>query len=183
MIVLTGAILITAGIALPATHASVVFVPQPPFSTGLSGPRSVAVADLEGDGDTDVVVANETTDSIAVLRNDGTGTLTLVGVPLPVGDRPVSVLLSDLNGDNQPDLATAERGDDTLTMLLNTSSSTTISFTESAHSPVSVPNGPAFLTADHFDGAANNRRDLAVVNLDDHTISVLVQQADGSFVA
>lgn len=178
------AMLASALLAIPDTGAAITFAPQTTVGTGQSGPRSVAVADLDGDGDPDMVVGHDTSNRVAVLRNNGAGTFTRS--PLSVGSQPVFALLSDLNGDTRPDLVTAERADDALSILLNTSSSGAVSFQESAHSPFALTGeqegGPAFVSSANFDGDVHNRHDLAVISLEARTISVLLQQADGSFL-
>jgi hypothetical protein len=42
------------------------------YGTG-NGPRSVAIGDLDGDGDADLAVANEFSDNVSVLLNLGGG--------------------------------------------------------------------------------------------------------------
>jgi hypothetical protein len=87
--------------------------PPPGFSyesyAVVSGPFSLALADVNADGKLDVVTANWGTDSISVLLGDGAGTL---GAPTlyAVGsmDRRPSLALADLNGDGRLDLVTQQ---------------------------------------------------------------------------
>ncbi len=73
-------------------------------------PQYVALADLNGDGFLDVVVANYYENyligkgTISVLLNDGTGGL-LAPTSYIVGTYPASVAIADFNGDGKPDLA------------------------------------------------------------------------------
>src|SRR5205807_1891876 len=86
------------------------------FATGTQ-PVFVAVADLNGDGKPDLIVANSNpagSGSVSVLLN-----ATAPGAPIPsfyvkqdfaTGTRPVSVAVVGLNGDGKPDLIVAYAG-------------------------------------------------------------------------
>ena len=62
------------------------------------GNKHVTSADLDGDGDEDLVVANEQTEDIAVLRNQGQGPL-FAEVRYGIHGRPGAVLAVDLDLD------------------------------------------------------------------------------------
>jgi hypothetical protein len=71
---------------------------------------SAALADLDGDGDLDIVVSNDEPDRKLLYRNDGKGRFTEAGT---FGDPKWStryVTLADLNGDGFPDIVAANRG-------------------------------------------------------------------------
>jgi Subtilase family/FG-GAP-like repeat len=80
----------------------------------------LAVADLNGDGKPEVIVASQSTDTAIVLLNDGQGNLngptgSYVGYITAQGDQLDSVnapyggfMVQDLNGDGKPDLAVIE---------------------------------------------------------------------------
>ncbi len=67
---------------------------------GSADSRAVALADLDGDGDTDAYAANAITDT--VWLNDGTGMFTTTGQTLDTRSGR-DVVLADLDGDNDPD--------------------------------------------------------------------------------
>lgn len=77
-----------------------------------AGPTAIAVADVDNDGDLDVVTAN-TDDgpgqsSISLLLNDGDANFLLAsGFPLEVPRRPTGVAAADLNSDGAVDIVTA----------------------------------------------------------------------------
>lgn len=70
---------------------------------GGSDARSVATYDMDGDGNTDIVVGNAGRDSISILLGDGTGSF---GPAREFDARnfPLAVKATDLNGDGQGDV-------------------------------------------------------------------------------
>jgi hypothetical protein len=96
------------------------FGPAAPYAgAAVSGSRygktSVALADLDHDGDLDAV-ADDGTNFVQVFVNGGDGTF---GVPVayPVGNAPYGVALGDLNGDGDLDAVTPDHDSQTLTVL------------------------------------------------------------------
>jgi hypothetical protein len=86
-----------------------------------SDPGAVAVADVNGDGKPDLVVASSkgkgTAGAVVVLPGRGDGTFGPAQAS-PVGKGPVSVAVADLNGDGNPDLVVANLDDGTVGVLL-----------------------------------------------------------------
>ena len=71
-------------------------------------PNSVEIADLNGDGKLDLVVANRGTNDVIILLGDGKGKFAQAkGSPFPAGNTPNDVCIADFNGDRKPDLAIA----------------------------------------------------------------------------
>jgi hypothetical protein len=91
------------------------------------GPRGVAVGDFNGDGISDLAVANAGTSpdytdgGVSVLLGNGDGTFQ-DPVSFTTGARlPVSVAVGDFNGDGWPDLAVANSASNNVSILLNDS--------------------------------------------------------------
>ena len=69
------------------------------------------MADLNGDGKPDLIVANSSSDSVSVLMNNTTPGSTAPSFAaqqtFAVGHNPYSVAVADLNGDGRPDIIVA----------------------------------------------------------------------------
>src|SRR5262245_24906490 len=77
-----------------------------------TNPSSVAIADLNGDGQLDLAVANAGSNTVSVFLNDGSGNLSLAATPYATGTNPTSVAIGDVNGDGLADLVTGNFGAD-----------------------------------------------------------------------
>lgn len=82
------------------------------FETGES-PRSVAAGDVNGDGQLDLVTANDTNATLSVLMNDGAGT---IATKADNAASARSVAVVDVNGDDRLDLVAVG---DTTRVLIN----------------------------------------------------------------
>lgn len=72
---------------------------------------SAALADIDRDGDLDIIVSNDKPDRKLVYRNDGKGHFTESGTFGRSNWPTRYVTLADLNGDGYPDIVVANRGD------------------------------------------------------------------------
>ena len=86
------------------------------YSTG-RGPSAVAIGDLNGDGERDLVTANLGQATVSVLLNRGNGTFG-VRNDYSAGRSPNSVAIADLNGDGRREIVTTG-GRHTVSVLLN----------------------------------------------------------------
>jgi type II secretory pathway component GspD/PulD (secretin) len=86
-----------------------------------NGPTSIALADYNLDGLTDLVVSDQTDNAISVILNLGSQQFA-ANIELPVDTAPVSVTSADFNADGRPDIATANNGAANSTVILNTTS-------------------------------------------------------------
>ena len=94
---------------------SCTFAAEGTYRAGGS-PQSVAIGDLDGDGDLDLAVTIISDDNVSVLLNNGDGTF---AVTYGAGDEPLSVSIGDLDGDLDLDLAVANLFSDDVSVLLN----------------------------------------------------------------
>jgi hypothetical protein len=85
--------------AAPVDFSATVTTPL----TGLSVPQGLAAGDPNGDGRSDLVVANAAAGTLAVETNLGANAF--ASQELSVGALPVAVAIGDLNGDGFKDIA------------------------------------------------------------------------------
>ncbi|MEH1882131.1 FG-GAP-like repeat-containing protein [Nostoc sp.] len=138
-----------------------------------TNPKSVTVADIDGDGKKDLVIANSGDDNISVLLNDGSGGF---GTPTnyTVGVSPSFVAVADFDGDSKLDFVVTNSGDNNISVLLNDGSGgfgTPTNFT--------VGTNPNAIAVADFDG--DGKKDLVVANSDDNNISLLLNDGSGGF--
>lgn len=94
-------------------------VGSPPTNySAASPPRSIAVADFDGDGGVDVAACSAYSETVSIYRNRGRGRL---GTPVDyyAGSLPKGVRAGDLNGDGHPDLSLANGSSSDVSVLLN----------------------------------------------------------------
>lgn len=155
-----------------------LFLPPVTISSGGREAVSVAVADLNGDGKPDLVVANQGTNTVAVLLGNGDGTFQQPLSYDPGGVHPSSVAVADLNGDGRPDLVVATAGNGDVGVLLGNGDGTFQSAKTYLSGGVEAF---AIAVADmNHDGAP----DLVVTSLSnnlDGTVGVLLGNGDGTF--
>jgi hypothetical protein len=82
---------------------------------------SVDAADFDADGNLDLVFALEASDSVSLLKGDGTGSFALP-IKFPTGDGPSFVVCRDFNRDGKADIATCNYNAANLSILLGTGS-------------------------------------------------------------
>jgi hypothetical protein len=84
---------------------------------GLLAPDALALADLNGDGLPDLVVADGGANSVLVYPGQPGGGFADQPLSFPVGTDPVGVTVSDLNGDGILDLAVSDQGSNDVAVL------------------------------------------------------------------
>ncbi len=152
------------------------FATKVDFTTG-SYPRYVAIGDLDGDGEADLVVTNYSSNSVSVFRNTSTSGSIVNGsfatkVDFTTGTHPSSVAIGDLDGDGKADLAVTNYNSNSVSVFRNTSSSGSIDAGSFA-SKVGFTTGstPNSVAIGDLDG--DGKADLAVTNVGPNSLSVL----------
>jgi hypothetical protein len=78
---------------------------------------AVAVGDFNNDGNPDLVVANENSNTVSVLLGTGNGTFRAAQT-FAVDQGPVALAVADFNGDGKPDIVTANEGGYDVSLLV-----------------------------------------------------------------
>ena len=81
------------------------------------GPSQLLTADLNKDGNDDIVSVNAKDSTLTVLLGKGDGTFAAAST-LPVLAEPTSVALGDVNGDGYPDLVANARGAEAVSIVI-----------------------------------------------------------------
>jgi hypothetical protein len=167
-----GSIHDSAGNRLLQTNAPAAFAGQSTFAVG-SSPRSLAVADLNGDGKPDIVTANGSDSSVSVLLGNGDDTFQAQQIyNTGYFSGPQAVVSADVNSDGSPDLLVANSQRYTIGVLLGKGDG---SF--QPQKEYQAGEYPRSIAVADVNG--DGRPDLAVANYD--TVGVMLGNGDGTF--
>lgn len=136
-------------------------------------PWAVAAADLDHDGDIDIVVSCSAAHAASVLLNNGDGTFA-PRVDYAVGASPRSVALGDIDGDGNIDMVVGNSGASTVTLWKNNGDGTF-----SSRVGLSAGGSPSSVSLADVDG--DGSLDIIVTNAGQGTVSVLFNDGHGFF--
>ncbi|MEH1968431.1 FG-GAP-like repeat-containing protein [Nostoc sp.] len=140
-----------------------------------TNPYSVAVEDIDGDDNKDLVVANSGSNNVSVLLNDGNGSFG-TATDYPAGTFSNFVAVADFNGDSQLDFVVTNYNSSTVSLLVNNGSG---GF--NAATSFSVGTQPNSIVVGDFNG--DTKLDLVVANYGGTDVSLLVNNGSGGFNA
>ena len=90
------------------------------IATSADGARSVFAADMDGDGDMDIISASFNDDTIAWYENNGAADPSWTAADIATNaDGATSVYASDMDGDGDMDIISASISDDTIAWYEN----------------------------------------------------------------
>lgn len=140
-----------------------------------SGIYFITVADINNDGNDDVITANMLKDTVSILLGNGAGGFA-TPIHIPVGDAPYSVTVAHIDGDDFMDLMVANFDADNVSVHRGIGDG---SFVEPVSYPVSTPKS---ITVADFNG--DSTPDLAVaINVGEGSVAVLTGSGNGTFNA
>ncbi len=157
---------------------------RPPGVGGMAHPRSVAIADLDGDGHPDIVTGNANSDTIAVLRGKGDGTFEAAEEFLS-GNFPLDVQLVDLNRDGILDVVFVSTNDPdnpadrALPRVVRRFGVGDGAFDESTNQRYETGGGPRGLAVGDLNRSGSF--DAVTVHTGDNSVYVLTGRAGGKF--
>ena len=155
---------------------------DPPISISVGGVlTSVAVADLNGDGSQDLLIADRSA-RVLLLRGNGNGTFQpVLSFPVPgIGSTPVQIAVADLNGDARQDVVTCNGGSQTVSVFLNDGSGGLLPATNF----VAGGFAPSLLSIAIGDATGDGIPDIAAgVFTEMGMVSILAGNGSGGFAA
>lgn len=146
------------------------------------GPSCTASGDLDGDGRPDIIVVNDSSNTVSVFRNISINdTISFAPkIDYATGDFPLSLAIDDLDGDGKQDLVVANGKSNTVSIFRNISSGAgNISFAQK----IDLVSGssPSCVVIRDFDG--DGKQDIAAANNSSNTVSIFKNISSvGSFL-
>ncbi len=167
-------------VELGSSNGTFTAAPGSPISLG-QGVGPIATGEFGGDTHTDLIVGNETQDTVTVLQDDGSGIFTpQTPISLPGGCSPMAIATGDFNGDLVEDFAVADSCGEVDVYLGNPSGGFSATATT-----VSLPT--LGCKATYLDGivagsfGAGSGLDLAVLDGYNNEVDVLSNNGHGAF--
>lgn len=159
---------------------AISFAAKVSFSTGKSA-SAIAFADIDGDGNEDLIIANAGDSSVAVCRNTSSKGLVSfsAAVNFNTGGACMNVIARDFNNDGRVDLALVNTSTNTIAVLTNNSSGNGIDFL--VRQLYATGNSPVSISAADLDG--DNQTDLAVANAGASNFSVFKNTSAGAITS
>jgi hypothetical protein len=148
------------------------------------GPDVAGVGDFNEDGQPDLAIVNSSDDTFTIMLGNGDGTFK--ALPFNGFNRTpcasnayqsnCAIAVGDFNHDGHADLALTSGDDNQVSVFKGNGDGT---FTQFAGSPITTGNFPEAVKVADFNN--DGFQDLAVANLNDGDVSILLGNGDGTF--
>lgn len=143
----------------------------PAFSGANPRPKSIEMADLNADGNLDIVTALAISNTIAVQLGDGAGGFAQA-VEFPATSNPQDLAIGDVNADGIPDVVVTENGAGRVVLLVGQGDG-------AFAAPQPMDNTTTALSVEIADVDGDGHSDIVLA--DSQKIEVLFGQSDGTF--
>jgi predicted outer membrane repeat protein len=143
----------------------------PDTYTTASAPWSVVVADMDLDGNNDILVVNNGANSFSIFRNTGSGFAAKVDYTM--GGTPFGIAVGDIDGDGKPDVACVNQTGGIVSVFRNTAVPGAINASSLAPRVDFVVGGTNSQSVALADLDLDGRLDLTVVNSTLSQVAVL----------
>lgn len=165
----------TAGTVSILNNKAVSGVALNPASSYAAGSAPVAIVTglFNNDLFYDLVVVNQTSNTVTVLLNSGTGSFQVMA-SYGVGSSPRAVVAADFDGNGSLDLAVVNQGDSTVSVLLNNGGG-------QFAAPLTYAVGSSPLAIAALDMDRNGTMDLAITHSSTATLSLWRNNGSGIF--
>lgn len=168
------AITATLALALAPAFAAHAAPKTFPIGTGAVNAVWIESGDINGDGLADVVTANQGSNNLSVLLNDGRGGFLPAIVSTATGSQPKSVALGDFDGDGKLDAVTANFGSGSMSVLFGNGDGT---FRPAVEFPVGIQTQSVCVGDLDNDG----RPDIMIASVQSENYNAYLSNGDGTF--
>ena len=145
-----------------STPGNISFAAKIDFAVG-GHPNVITIADIDGDGKPDIISANQTSNSISVLRNTSSGIGSInfaTQVSFTSGGTPYPIAVGDIDGDGKLDIVTGNANAATVSIFTNSSTSGNISFASHTDFSTGTSTVPIAIALTDLDG--DGKLDISV---------------------
>jgi hypothetical protein len=161
--------------------SSSTFSGKTDFNAG-TNPISIAGSDFDGDGKTDLVVANYSSNILSIYRNTSSGNvMSFDKTDFSSGNKPHSITIADVNSNGKPDILYSTKDpngssagpDNSISILENRSIPGNILF--NSRQTFQTGFDPSDIAVNDLD--RDGKPDIVVINFGEETISVFINNS------